>query len=207
MNLIFATGLFDSPWVVAVIIIVGAIINWLSQRRQAKQQPGQRPEGDVPPSSNKPQAEFNVEEMLRRLLGEEVPPPSPVPPPVPRTTQGERSLPPPIRQGAQEARTIRSGVKDSTQASKQTAPVRQPSPMVVARSAGASFAVPQSPEQAMARFEQLNEQGRHPARALDLRPRHRSGAGARAALWRDRASMRRAFVASLVFGPPKGLES
>ncbi len=77
MNALFAAGLFDSPWLVAVIIIVGALSNWLTKRRQEKQAE-HRPEGDEPsPASSKPPGELNLEEALRRLMGEE--PPAPVP--------------------------------------------------------------------------------------------------------------------------------
>jgi hypothetical protein len=204
MNPTFAAGLFDQPWVVAVVIIVGAVINWLSQRRQKKQS-GEHPPGEEASAApGNAQGEFDLEETLRRLLGEQAPPTSPVPPPVPRAIQGER--PPPVRPGASPAQPIRTWVEDVTDGRKPTVPVLQPPPLAVARPVGASLAVPQTSEQAAVRFEQLNDQGRHPARALDLRPRQRSGVGARTANWRDRASVRRAFVASLVFAPPKGLE-
>ena len=36
MNPLFAAGLFDSPWLVAIIIIVGALSNWLSETAPGK---------------------------------------------------------------------------------------------------------------------------------------------------------------------------
>jgi len=195
MTTIFAIGLFDNPWVVAVIILGGAVVNWLSQRRQAKQ-PGQeqRPEDAAAPTANKPAGEFNMEETLRRLLGEQLPPPSSVPPPVPQPTRAAPKVAP--RRTAQAGNTV---------AVKRTPPKLTPPSLEVAPAA-AIYQVGQTREQAAVRFEQLNEQGQHPAKALDLR-RHHSRAGAPTAMWRDRRSVRRAFVASLVFGPPKGLET
>jgi hypothetical protein len=60
--------------------------------------------------------------------------------------------------------------------------------------------------QAARRFAQLNEQGRHPANVVHARGRQ-SRAGTRLAAWRDPRNARQAFVASLVFGPPKGMEA
>ena len=89
MNPLFASGLFDSPWMVAIIIIVGAISNWVTKRRQEKQAE-QPPEGDEPaPTASKPTGGLNLEETLRRLMGEE---PAPAPPRIPRAAQVE--LPP-----------------------------------------------------------------------------------------------------------------
>ncbi len=91
MNPLFAAGLFDNPWIVAVIVIVGALVNWLSKRRQEKSA-GPPPGGDEPsPSAGKAPGEFNLEEALRRLMGEAPPPPL-----LPRTAQGDR---PPARSG------------------------------------------------------------------------------------------------------------
>jgi hypothetical protein len=203
MNLIFAAGLFDSPLVVAVIIIVGALINWLSQRRQQKQQDHQ-PEEKASPPVTKPQGEFNLEETLRRLLGEEIPPASPAPPPIPRTPHGQHPPPPPVWRGGPASPPMRTRVEDSTAASK---PILLAPPIAIARPVAVSVEVGQSSEQSALRFEQLNEQGRHPATVIDHRHNRRLRTGVRSALWRDRQSVRRAFVASLVFGPPKGLES
>jgi hypothetical protein len=184
MSLLLAAGLFDNPWVVAVILVGGALINWLSQRRQAKEQ--QKHSGGEVPTAG----EFNMEEALRRLLGEETPPPAPAPPPLPRTTPDATKAPP--------RRTSRLA---SAKASRRTSPGLMPPPVAATRTA-----VPQTSEQATARFEQLNEQGRHPAQAIDLRHRYHPRGGARVAVWRNRQGVRRAFVASLVFAPPKGLE-
>lgn len=202
MNPILAAGLFDNPWIVAVILVGGALVNWLSQRRQAKQQQEHQPQEDTSSPPNKPKGEFDMEEMLRRLLGEQTTPPVPAPPPTPRGPQGQRPPPPPVWRGGSKTPPVRTWMEDSNEAGM---PVRLPPPLAVARPVAVSVEVRQSSEQAALRFEQLNEQGRHPEVAHALRRRSRTSP--QAVQWRDRKSVRRAFVASLVFGPPKGLES
>jgi hypothetical protein len=201
MNPILAAGLFDNPWIVAAIIIGGALINWLSQRRQAKQQEEaeRQPEGDSP-SPKKAPGEFDMEETLRRLLGENVPPPVPATPPVPRAPRGQRP-PPPERKGVPTPPPVRTWMEDAGDAGM---PAHLPPPIAVAPMRGRDVEFGESADQAAVHFEQLKEQGRHPAVASGRR--RRSHAGAHSDLWRDRKSVRRAFVASLVFGPPKGLE-
>jgi hypothetical protein len=78
--------------------------------------------------------------------------------------------------------------------------------MAAKREGVASLADPHPPELAAVRFEPLKEPGRNPAKAQDLRRRHRPRDGTRAALWSNREKARAAFVAALVFAPPKGLE-
>jgi hypothetical protein len=196
MNPILAAGLFDNPWIVAVIIVGGALINWLSQRRQAKQQHHQ-PEEDALPSPKEAQGEFDMEETLRRLLGEQSPTPAPAPPPIPRASHGQRPPSPPVWRGP----LVPTRMENS---SETNLPALLPPPVGVARPVGVSVEIGES-DRAALHFEQLKEQGRHPAVALGRNRRsHRS---AQSALWRDRKSVRRAFVASLVFGSPRGLES
>ena len=135
MNVVFAASLFDSPWVVATVIIVGTLINWLAKRREEKK--AAQPAGDGSPPAEDPPGEFNLEETLRRFLGEE---PLPRPPP----------LPP-----------------------------------------------------ANANLE-LSEQARHPARVVThpREPRARRSASP----WRNPKHARQAFVASVIFDPPKCME-
>lgn len=184
MDLTFAAGLFDSPWVVAAIIIIGAFINWLSQLRQQKQQrDAEKPARETPSESPpNPPGEFDLEETLKRWLGEEVPKPTPaLPPVIPRSP----SVPPLPGQG-------------------RTAPPVMGPPLIPAM----WEEVPEVSEvqkQAAARLAQATGLVRehHPAVARVRRGRGGQWSG----VWRDRSSVRRAFVSSLVFGPPKGLES
>ena len=198
MNVLFAAGLFDSPWVVLAILIGSALANWLSKRRQEKQA-GQRPEGDEPPPpSSPPPGEVNLEETLRRLMGEE--PPPPVPPVIPQAARGE--LPPAQTWSEKKPLPPQSGRQPAKHSSRVLLP-----PVALAPVSFMPQKAGETEEQTARRFEQLNEQARHPATvvihkhqpASRFRPRS-------AARWRDTRSVRQAFIASLVFAPPKSLE-
>lgn len=186
VNPMLAAGLFDSPWVVAAIIIVGAFVNWLSQLRQQKKQreeEQQSPEAEAG-SPGKPAGSFDVEEALRRLLGEEASEPTIAPPPIPRATGAPPF--PPVRQG-------------------RAATVLVPPPIAMARPTPALLEVSDVERQTAQRFAQTNEQVQ--LHLVTSASRHRARGSNWSGLWRDRSSVRRAFVGSLVFGPPKGLES
>ncbi len=204
----FANGLFDQPWLVAVFIIVGLISNWLMKRRQ-EQEVARRPEGERPAAPEKPEEEFDLEAAMRRLLGE-LPSSQSAPPPVIPGAQ----RPPPLADSRQaDAGELRSGqswqeeaeegwAEDGEQLRPAPPPLRPP---VFSQSAVGVTVPTEAQAQAARRFAQLNEAGQHPATVVhggDSRLR----AGARAAYWRNPRNARQAFVASLVFGPPKGLE-
>jgi hypothetical protein len=199
MNSIVAASLFDSPWVIAAFVIAGAAINWLSQRRQQKQErqkQEQEQRGGTPSAAPpKPAGEFDMEETLRRLLGEESLPPAapsvprPVPPPIPRPV-----APPPRRFEEGDDETY-----------VQLPPVMAPKP---------AWVVPTP--RAVAAARQVDAAAREASAAppapvapvinlgLVLRSRARKRTSWN---WGSQAGARQAFVASLVFGPPKGLES
>ncbi len=201
MNALFAAGLFDNPWVVAAVVIGGAIANWVAKRRQEKQaqQQGQPSESDAPlPSSSKPPGEFNLEETLRRLMGEEPPPPPPL---ISRPAQPEL---PPTQTSWSEKESLRP--EGTRQSAKHSAPVLRP-PITMAPASATTRAASRQDEQAAQRFEHLNEQGRHPATVVShSRQRPSRSSPQVTSRWRDVRSLRRAFVASLVFAPPKSFE-
>ena len=176
MNLMFAAGLFDSPWVVAAIVIIGAFINWLSQLRQQKRQQEEERRARAGESEPPQKPSFDVEEALRRLLGEEAPKPTHAPPPLPHAA-------PPVWQDR---------------------PMVVP-PVIVALPVEREFESAKVQQQTIAQMVQVAEQVRQ--HQVSGEQAHRVHARKWSGLWRDRASMRRAFVGSLVFGPPKGLES
>jgi len=212
MNPLFAAGLFDSPWIVAALVIGSALANWVAKRRQEKQG---RPsaEGDEPaPASHPPPSEFNLEETLRRLLGEEPPTPPRPPPLIPPPAQHEL---PPARPRSEEKPplpdwTQRNQAEEANRNTRRSAqpstPVLRP-PMGLPPGSATSRAASRQEAQAAQRFEQLNEQGRHPATVVN-HGRQRSGrVGPRSlSRWRDVRSVRQAFVTSLVFAPPKSFE-
>lgn len=211
MNPLFAVGLFDNPWIVAVIVIGGALANWIAKRRQEKEA-GQQPESEAPPLPDKPQGELNLEEALRRLLGQESPPQQPVPPPIIPRTPPPR---PPAQPDWQEEEYVRSEQEwmeelqgsrtGEGETTRPTPPPLRSTPTAPARPLAASILPSDEQAQAAGRFAQLNEAGRHPATVVHAGGGH-SVAGTRTAHWRNPRNVRQAFVASLVFGPPKGLE-
>lgn len=191
---IIIAGLFDGPWMFIAIVLASAVVNWLSKRREEKMSGGKTPEGAPPPAASSQSPAADWEERLRRLLGEEmVPPAAPQPPrpapPLHRPKPQTSNRPPIIRP------TMRP-----------TAPRRPPPvevvPVVV--TASSDQVSGGGVEKTIARYEQLD-----PAVMTAVRPitslRKPSGSGLGAKL-RDPHAARQAFVASLVFGPPKGLE-
>ena len=198
MTSFLAINLFDNPWLVVVIFLVSALADWLSKRRKAAQEPHPSEAEVPPPSPAKPQGETSVEEALRRLVGEEPVAQAPTPPPILREAGNEL---PPVQTWREE---------QPFQTAKQTVPpLRSPIAVATANAITAELIEEQQEhEQAARHFEQLNEQGRHPAMVHTHRAGRRSRADRRQAAlaWRNPQRARDAFIASLVFAPPKGLE-
>ena len=201
MNALFAAGLFDNPWIVAVVVIGGAIANWVSKRRQEKQARHQSEGEEPPPVSSAPPGEFNLEETLRRLMGEEPPTPTPAPPPhIPRAASHEL---PPVQTRAEIKPLPPEWMR---QPARPAAPALQP-PIAVTQTSVSVRAAKLEVEQAEQRFEQLTEQVRHAATVITHTRQRPMRSGSRStSRWRDVRSVRRAFVASLVFAPPKSFE-
>ena len=135
----------------------------------------------------------------QRPEGEE-PPPPPVPPVIPQAARGE--LPPAQTWSEKKPLPPQSGRQPAKHSSRVLLP-----PVALAPVSFMPQKAGETEEQTARRFEQLNEQARHPATvvihkhqpASRFRPRS-------AARWRDTRSVRQAFIASLVFAPPKSLE-
>ena len=215
MNTLFAASLFDNPWVLVVIVLGGALSQWLMKRRQ-RNEAENRPDGDEPlPSPGKPQErsprELDLQEALRALLGGEPPPRAPQPPPIPpvmRDAQAAEDWS--DEEQFQPEQAWMDETQETYEAARppaiQTAPPSRPH-IALARASAMAIKTSEQNEEAVRRFEQLNEQGRHPATVVNTRRGRRSRTGARAvALVRDARTVRQAFVASLVFGPPKAFE-
>jgi len=203
VNPTFTAGLFDSPWVVLAILVGSAVANWLAKRRQEKQtgQPGPQPRHDeLTTPSRTPPGEFNLEETLRRLMGEEPPPPRSTPPVIPRSARPE--LPP--TRARSEDELLRP--ESARQLANLGGPVLRP-PVVVPPADVPGYIASAEVEQAEKRFAQLAEQVRQPAKVVThlRRPASRSRRRGKTP-WRDARSVRRSFVASLVFAPPKSIE-
>ncbi|MBI4327809.1 MAG: hypothetical protein HY674_21465 [Chloroflexi bacterium] len=216
MNTFFAASLFDSPWVILVVVLAGALSQWLMKRRQ-RNQADSRTDGDEPlPSPGQPQdrspRELDLQEALRQLLGGEPPPRAPQPPGIPpdlRDAQPAEAWS--DEEPFQPEQAWMEEAQETYEAARppaiQTAPPPRPHP-TLARASVTRTEVSDRREQAAQRFEPLDEQERLPATVVNTGRRRRSRAGVRAiALVRNARTVRQAFVASLVFGPPKALES
>lgn len=176
-------GFFDGPWMFIVIVLVSAVVNWLSKRREEKAaQEGNGGEDKTPAS-----VPADWEERLRRMLGEELPSPTPGLPPKPEPPA------PPLRRPA------------APPIIRPTAPAMRPPPVEivpVALSSDADVAVGGVGE-TIRRFEKMDAAVMTPVRPIGAMGSRRSGL---AVNLRQPQAARQAFMASLVFGPPKGLE-
>ncbi len=198
MNTFLAASLFDNPLVIVVIVLVSVLASWLSKKRAANQDKENRVDrqaegGESGPSPEKPAGASSLEEVLRQLLGQE--PPAPAPPPIPRLARDEV---PPLPTGPAE---------ESFGSAEDARPAQRPTPVTMVPAVFAQITYEERQARAARRFEQLNERGRHPARVVHSGRKLHSPAGTRTATqWRDPKHARQAFVASVVFAPPKGLE-
>ena len=173
MNTFFAANLLEHPLVVLLIIIAGALINWLAQRSQ-QQNEQREAQDDSSPS-----------------------------PPL-REPGYERS-PTTMWEDAEAAWQAETGAGQSPEPPTQTR-VPPAVPRVHIRQQPAVDGYRKLPQPPDLRLKRLNEPGRRPAQTDGFERRRRPRSGERAFQWRDRKSVRQAFVASLVFGLPKGLE-
>lgn len=185
MNPLLAASLFDSPWVILAIMAASAIANWLAKRRQQQQEQQERQE-ELENSSAAPEPELShdLDRRLRELLGQET---SPLPPPIIREVQTEDWARP-------------AGGEIPTARQHSAVPIRLPPPL----NAGEV----EKPVAAETRRPSRLTTEAAPPVAVDLQPRWQARRRKVGAVdWRNPRSARQAFVASLVFGPPKGLES
>jgi hypothetical protein len=198
-------GILDNPLVVAAFLIASALIHWLTQRRQQQEKQRREAEGGA---AGAPPAESDMEAKLRELFGEE--PPLPAPPPVPdspplRPETGARSPAPLWKEAEAAAQTMppSEGAEPPPREPRRTPPPQVKPPRV----AKASWTNRPLHQDGATRAQRLNKQAQGPpAQNIDPQHRRQRRTGEPATLWRDRESARRAFVASLVFGAPKGLE-
>ena len=216
MNTLVAASLFDSPWVILVIVLVGVLSQWLMKRRQANQADS-RTDDDAPlPSPGKPEErsprELDLQEALRQLLGGEPPPRAPRPPPIPPVMR--EAQPAEVWSDEEQFQPEQEWMDEPQETYEvarpptiQTALSSRPQ-LALARASATRIEASERNEQADRRFEQLNEQGRHPATVVNTGRGRRSRENTRAiGLLRDHRTVRQAFVASLVFGPPKAFET
>lgn len=218
MNTLVAASLFDNSWVLLVIVLAGALSSWLMKRRQ-RNQADNRPDGDElspsPRAQERSQRQLDLQEALRQLLGGEPPPQAPRPPPIPPVMRDAQ--PSEVwsdEEQFQPEQTWRDEPQEAYETARppaiQTASPSRPHP-ALARANATRIEASERHEKAARRSEQFNEQAdqvKHSATVVGIGRGRRSREGARAvALVRDARTVRQAFIASLVFGPPKAFES
>jgi hypothetical protein len=204
----------DNLLVLLVFILLSAASTWLTKKRSRKEADPGADKADLPPSpaiqgrSTRP---LDLGEALRQLLGGEPSPQAPPPPPIPSAWRAEPPSPvgadeesfAPERTGPRETRESYEGA--SERVNPTTAPVRLHAAW---QHVTAAFdETNEGPEKPAGPFEKLDAPPRRPATVASNRLWRRSRQGARAvALVRDARTVQQAFVASLVFAPPKALE-
>lgn len=170
-------GLFEGPWVIFALVLASVAIQALTKKRQAN---AERRNAPNPSAAPNPQVPKDWEERLRRMLGDEVLPPPKIPPIV--HAPQSKSNPPVIRPSRADAPRIEVAPRTMTAAE---VPV-------------------ENVQDAVRRFEQIDPAVMTPVRPIG-QTKNTLG-GTLGASLRRREAARQAFVAALVFGPPKGLE-
>ena len=201
--------------VLLAFVVLSVASTWLTKKRSGKEADPGSDEAEPPPSpatQGRAARPADWEEALRRLLGGE---PSPqVPPPLPIPSARRDETPSPAGADEESYTPEWSGPREtpesyegaSERADSTTAPLRPRADL--AHATAAFDEVSERPQKATRPFEKLDAAPKHPATVASSRRWRRSREGARAvALVRDARTVRQAFVASLVFGPPKALEN
>ena len=215
MNSFAAANLFENPLVLLAILLLGALSSWLMKRRQRNEADNRRDGDELPPSpgaQGRSEREPDMQEILRRLLGGEPPPRAPLPPPIPPVM---RDVQPSEDWSDEEQfepqRTWLNEPQEADQLARQLAQQtaeRSRQRTALAQANTTRLEADERHEKSARRFAQLIEQGEHPATVVSTERGRRSRTGARGvSFWRDPRTVRRAFIASLVFAPPKALEN
>ena len=205
--------------VFAAFILLSSLANWLKRRRGGKtdawptktdvpapRRPAQRPRpGHRPPAVPQPAKRFDWEQELRRLLGEEEPPrpetaaPPPLPPVVKRTPKpapAPSAFPriPPVLE------------KIDVEATPNLEQATRVFPLTRMAESQRDFQkASQMSAQVAERMHQVDEHVSH--HALKSRTMVSSQTAELVRVLRQPRTARQAFVTSLVFGPPKALDS
>lgn len=189
-------NLLENPWGYAIVLIIGALVNWLAKRSQDRQAaPSPKGEATSRANANPTSAEYNLEDALRRFMGEDPLTSRPVPPVIPE------SDPAGTTQFA-DAREVRLRSTPGQSLADTPIPPRETVPGIASMSRGEVEA-----EAAMIRFEDSREQGLLSKVAPDQHFRLRGSKSTRrtSTSWRRPGTARQAWVASIVFGPPPSL--
>jgi hypothetical protein len=213
MNSFAAANLFENPVALLVLILFGALSSWLMKRRHQRGADASPNAGELPPApgeQGRSTRQLDWRDAFRQLLGGESPPQAPPPLPIARTAPDGQTWP--VRRDKEQFHTERLWMdeaqehdEESGQAGNQAAE-RSRQHTALPQASATRIEANKRQEKAARHVASFNEQAKHPVRAVSTaHRRHSSGRTVR--LWRDPRAVRRAFIASLVFVPPKGLET
>ena len=215
MNSFAAANLFENPLVLLAILLLGALSSWLMKRRQRNEADNRRDGDELPPSpgaQGRSEREPDMQEILRRLLGGEPPPRAPLPPPIPPVMRDVQ--PSEDWSDEEQFEPQRTWVNEPQEADQEARQLAQQTAeqsrqrTALAQASATRIEARERHEKSARRFAHLIEQGEHPPTVASTARGRRSRAGTRGvSLWRDPRTVRRAFVASLIFAPPKAFEN
>jgi len=217
-------GGLDRFWILLLIVLGSAINEWLKKKKQMgkkdswptgsdSQQPRDPATHQMPrPASPRPKATSDWEEQLRRLLDGEMPvakPPPVAPPPIrPVIVQEPKAAPPQRRVAAAAPAASTAPLALSGPGTAETAKTVEVHLQALKESAAAyqrASHLHEGVAEHLKRVEEMTEH--HPGKVPTA---HRPGFSAEAAqtiaLIRNPHTVRKAMIASLIFGPPKTLE-
>ncbi len=208
MNTLAAANPFENPLVLAALAVVWVIANLLIKRRQ-RSKADSRPDSDdmqtAPDAKERPERLPDLQEVLGQLLGGEPSPQAP-PPPTRVLRDGESSR----RTSEEEQEGLWTGetseaYEESLPSAQEAAERPRPETGLAQVSATRIEAIETSEEEA--RFARLVESIEPtPIVANCVRGRVARKAVRATSPWRNSQAARRAFVASLLFAPPKAFE-
>lgn len=208
MNSIVAANLFENPLVLAIIVLVGALANWLMKRRGkagAEVSPNERESPLSTGERGHPTRQPDLQDILRQLLGGEPPLMAPSPPPIPRVSRDDQT--PAVERDEDPFHSEQMWPEESQKPHERLLQQRK---QAAEQSSALAARIEADDRHVNAVHDVLpfDGQAKYRVRAMGAARRRNSSAGKRAVhLWHDRQTVRRAFVASLIFAPPKGLEA
>lgn len=172
-------ALFDDASSIILTILFFAFLKWMQGGEKKEQAESSEP---APARNREPAVEPDWQEVMRQILGGEPPPPKPAP------AQPRPTTPPPI-QSPRESAPLRTPVRPA-----------QP-PTLPASTTGFSKG------RGQVAAKPIHAGTTAPVK-LKIRTARRKRKSASAGIqWRKPGSARKAFIASVVFDPPKGFET
>lgn len=207
MNPTLASLPIDTNTLILIVVaIVSGLSGWLEKRRKAAASEKAPGEGKPPPPAPREAspAPVNMEELLRRMLGEEARPSEDAPEPVQTVGQPPREEPVVVTRAQPPEPVVKRGIM----VPPSPQPSMKPPDFTSGRGTLPALGFEKWSEKPILRPGLASAAARSAAAAPSMNRIRRSPEAARAvALVRNPRAARTAFIASLVFGPPKSLEN